>query len=154
MRKYLFLVATLLLTLNMSVSAQNNRGNANNRRNADNRRSEQMMKTTPQERADLMAKELDLTTDQTAQVLELMKKQDAERQAQVEQHRKERETGRQNRDARVDEFRAARLKEFEKQQADLEKIIGKEKMEKWNESRKVIRDSNRAGRRNSDNRNK
>jgi hypothetical protein len=41
-----------------------------------------------------------------------------------------------------------REKEMQAQQAELEKIIGKEKAEKWNELRKDVRDTNRAGRRN------
>ena len=90
-----------------------------------------MMKMTPKERADLMAKELDLTADQTAQVQALCEKQDAKRLEQVAEHRKQRELGRQNQDARRKEMREMRLKEVEKQQAELEKVIGKEKAEKW-----------------------
>ena len=152
MKKYLFLVATLLLIMSMTVSAQNNRRNLDNRRgnvqNIENRRSERMMKMTPKERADLMAKELDLTADQTAQVQALCEKQDAKRLEQVAEHRKQRELGRQNQDSRRKEMREMRLKEVEKQQAELEKVIGKEKAEKWNELRKDVRETNRAGRRN------
>ena len=143
MKKYLFLVATLLLTMSMSVSAQNN-----NRRNTDNRRSERIMKMTPKERADLMAKELDLTAEQTAQVQTLCEKQDAERLEQVAAQRSQRGTGTQNRDARREEFRAMREKEMQAQNEELEKIIGKEKADKWNELRQDVRDTNRAGRRN------
>ena len=149
MKKYLFLVATILLTMSMTVSAQNNRRNLDNRRgNMDNRRSERMMKMTPKQRADLMAKELDLTADQAAQVEALIEKQDAKRLEQVKEQRSERGTATQNRDARREEFRAMREKEMQAQQAELEKIIGKEKAEKWNELRKDVRDTNRAGRRN------
>ena len=155
MKKYLFLVATILLTMSMTVSAQNNRRNLDNRRgNMDNRRSERMMKMTPKQRADLMAKELDLTADQAAKVEALIEKQDAKRLEQVKEQRSERGTGTQNRDARRDEFRKMREKEMQAQQAELEKIIGKEKVEKWNELRKEVRDTNRAGRRNSQNRNR
>ena len=147
MKKYLFLVATLLLTMSMSVSAQNNnRRNTDNKRNVDNRRSEQVMKMSPKERADMMATKLDLSAEQTAKVQALIEKQDAERLEQVEQHRKQRDTGNVNRDASREEMRKARLKEVEQHNADLEKIIGKEKVEKWNELRKDVRDSNRAGR--------
>jgi len=141
MKKYLFLVATLLLTMSMSVSAQNNR------RNTDNRRGDRIMTMSAQERVDLMTKELDLTTEQAAQVLTLCEKQDAEREAQVAEHRKGRDMGSQNRDARREEFRKMREKQMEEHQAELEKIIGKEKVDKWNELRKDVRDSNRAGRR-------
>ena len=149
MKKYLFLVATLLLTLSITVSAQNN-----NRRNDNNRRTDRIMNMSPKERADLMAKELDLTVEQTAQVEALCEKQDAERLVQVEEHRSGRGTGSSNRDARREEMRVLRLKEVERHNAELEKIIGKEKLDKWNELRQDVRDTNREGRRNPANRNR
>ena len=149
MKKYLFLVATLLLILSMSVSAQNynNRRNTGNRRNNMNySRSEQMMRMTPQERVDLMTKELNLTTKEASEVLALCEKHEAERIEEVNKHRSERGTGYANRDARRDEFREMRAEQMEKQFAELEKIIGKERAEKWNELRQDVRDSNREGR--------
>lgn len=149
MKKHLFLVATLLLTLSMSVSAQNynNRRNTGNRRNNMNyNRSEQMMRMTPQERVDLMTKELNLTTKEASEVLALCEKHEAERIEEVNKHRSERGTGYANRDARRDEFREMRAEQMEKQFAELEKIIGKERAEKWNELRQDVRDSNREGR--------
>ena len=149
MKKYLFLAATLLLTLSMSVSAQNynNRRNTGNRRNNMNySRSEQMMRMTPQERVDLMTKELNLTTKEASEVLALCEKHEAERIEEVNKHRSERGTGYANRDARRDEFREMRAEQMEKQFAELEKIIGKERAEKWNELRQDVRDSNREGR--------
>ena len=142
MKKYLFLVTALLITMSMSLSAQNN-----NRQN-DSRRNGQMVRTTPQERVDLMAKELNLTADQKTKVLALIEKQDKERLEQIEKQREQRNTGVQNSEARREEMRALRLKEVEKQNADLEKIIGKEKVAKWNELRAKAREANRAGRRN------
>lgn len=137
----------------MSVSAQKtDRRNTDNKRNVDNRRSEQVMRMSAKERAEMMTKKLDLSAEQTAQVQTLMEKQDAERLEQVAEHRKKRDAGSVNRDARREEMRTARLKEIEEHNADLEKIIGKEKVEKWNELRKDVRDSNRAGRRNPTNR--
>lgn len=149
MKKYLFLAATLLLTLSMSVSAQNynNRRNTGNRRNNMNySRSEQMMRMTPQERVDLMTKELNLTTKEASEVLALCEKHETERIEEVNKHRSERGTGYANRDARRDEFREMRAEQMEKQFAKLEKIIGKERAEKWNELRQDVRDSNREGR--------
>lgn len=149
MKKYLFLAATLLLTLSMSVSAQNynNRRNTGNRRNNMNySRSEQMMRMTPQERVDLMTKELNLTTKEASEVLALCEKHETERIEEVNKHRSERGTGYANRDARRDEFREMRAEQMEKQFAELEKIIGKERAEKWNELHQDVRDSNREGR--------
>ena len=147
MKKYLFLVTALLITMSMSLSAQNNNRQNSNRQN-DNRRSGQMVRTTPKERVDLMAKELNLTADQKTKVLALIEKQDKERLEQIEKQREQRNTGVQNSEARREEMRALRLKEVEKQNADLEKIIGKEKVAKWNELRAKAREANRAGRRN------
>ena len=146
MKKYLFLVATLLLTMSMSVSAQNNRQNIGNRRsNVDNRRSE-LNRMTPKERVDLMTKQLNLTADEAAKVLDLTEKQEAVRLEQVKANRDQRNMGRQNRDTRREEMMELRKKEVEKHTADLEKIIGKEKVAQWNEIRKDVRAANRAGR--------
>ncbi len=137
MKKYLFLVTALLITMSMSLSAQNN-----NRRNSDNRRSKQMVRMTPQERTDLMVKELSLTADQKAKVLALTEKQEKQRLEQVAANRSQKST------VNREEMRASRLKQMEEQNAELEKIIGKEKVQKWNELRKNVRDTNRAGRNN------
>ena len=146
MKKYLFLLATLLLTVSMSVSAQRNQRNTDNRGNMNNRRSEQMMRMTPQERVTLMTKELNLTTKEAAEVLALCEKQEAERKKQIEENRSQRNLSRQANVARREEMREKRLKEVEKQTAELEKIIGKERVQKWTDLRQDVRDSNRAGR--------
>ena len=146
MKKYLFLLATLLLTVSLSVSAQRNQRNTDNRGNMNNRRSEQMMRMTPQERVTLMTKELNLTTKEAAEVLALCEKQEAERKKQIEENRSQRNLSRQANVARREEMREKRLKEVEKQTAELEKIIGKERVQKWTDLRQDERDSNRAGR--------
>ena len=146
MKKYLFLLATLLLTVSLSVSAQRNQRNTDNRGNMNNRRSEQMMRMTPQERVTLMTKELNLTTKEAAEVLALCEKQEAERKKQIEENRSQRNLSRQANVARREEMREKRLKEVEKQTAELEKIIGKERVQKWTDLRQDVRDSNRAGR--------
>ncbi len=144
MKKNLLLVTALLLTMSMSMSAQNN-----NRQNGDNnRRGQQMVRTTPEERAELMTKQLDLTADQKAKVLVLLKKQDKERMEQMEKFREQFTAGTQMTDAQREEMRASRLKEVEKQNADLEKIIGKEKLAKWIELQPTRPNFNPRGGRN------
>ena len=152
MKKYLFLVATLLLTVTMSVSAQRNSGNRRN--NINNRRSEQVLRMTPQEKANLITKELDLTAKESAEVLAMYEKQDKERIADVNEQRSERGMGAENRDVRREEFRTARDAQMKQQFEELVKIIGKEKAEKWNELRKDVRFDNRTGRRNPGTRNR
>lgn len=150
MKKYLFLVATLLLTVTMSVSAQRNSGNRRN--NINNRRSEQVIRMTPQEKANLITKELDLTAKESAEVLGMYERQEKKRIADVNEQRSERGMGAENRDARREEFRKARDTQMKQQFEELVKIIGKEKAEKWNELRKDVRFDNRTGRRNPGNR--
>lgn len=145
MKKYLFLVATLLLTVSMTMSAQ--KRDANNRRSGmDNRRSEYIMRMTPQERVSLMTKELDLTAKEAADVLAMCEKQEAERVAQVAENRSKRGTGTANRDDRRQEFREMRAEQMKQNQEELAKIIGKERADKWYELRQDVRDDNRAGR--------
>ncbi len=108
---------------------------------------------TPKERVDLMTKELDLTSKEAAQVLTLSEKQEATRLKQVRENRDQRGTGRVNRDERREEMWELRKEEVEKHNAELEKIIGKNKVAKWNELRKDVRSTNRSGRRNPQNRN-
>ncbi len=149
MKKYLFLVATLLLTVSMTMSAQNynsRRGGNNRQMGMDNRRSEQMMRMTPQERVSLMTKELDLTAKEAADVLAMCERHEAERVAQVAENRSKRGTGTANRDDRREEFREMRAEKMKQNQEELAKIIGKERADKWYELRKDVRDDNRAGR--------
>ena len=75
-----------------------------------------------------------------------VKKQEAKRIQQVAEHRSQRGFGPQDRVARREEFRAMRDNQMLEHQAELEKIIGKEKVQKWNELRQDVRDYNRAGR--------
>lgn len=149
MKKYLYLVATLLLTVSMTLPAQNygRRGGRGGNRRADmNKRSEYMMRMTPQERVDLMTKELNLTADEATKVLALFEKNEAERIADVRENRSQRGMGSANRDARREEFRTYRAEEMKKNQEELAKIIGKERADKWIEIRQDVRDSNRSGR--------
>ena len=128
---------------------RDNQRGINNRRYIDStRRNEYIMRQTPQERVDLMTKELDLTADQAAKVLALCERQEAERNAQVDAHRSTRGTGTIDRAARRDEFRALREKQMKEHQEELIKIIGQDKVDQWNELRQDIRDVNRTGRRN------
>ena len=147
MKKYLFLVATLLLTASMTMSAQNyGRRGGNRRVGMNNRRSEQMMRLTPQERVDLMTKELDLTAEEATKVLAMSERHEAERIADVSDNRSERGMGPANRDASREEFRTYRAEQMKKNQEELAKIIGKERADKWNDLRQDVRDNNRSGR--------
>lgn len=132
MKKYAVLMVAAMLMIGMSVSAQNGqRGQRNN----DSNRQRQAMSMTAKERADWMAKQLDLTADQKVKVEALYEKQDAKRKEQMEKFREQREKMTENRDNTREEMRAQREKEMKENQAELESIIGKEKMEKLNSLR-------------------
>lgn len=82
------------------------------------------MRSTPKERAAALAKQVELTEEQTAQVEELFTKQDKARQEMMNQ-------------AQGDP-QSMREKFMEQRKADdaaLEKIIGKEKFQKYAEQR-------------------
>lgn len=115
MKKYVMLALAAILSLGISTSAQDQQG-----RGGQGREGGQRMQFTPKDRAERLAKQLELTDDEKAKVLELFEKQEANR----EKIRKE------NQDVNTDrreQFQAQRKVE----DAELEKIIGKEKFEKY-----------------------
>ncbi len=131
---------TVLLTASLSVSAQN-RGE----RQGNSNRDRQM---TAKDRVEWMAKQIDLTDTQKAEVEALFKKQDAKRAEQIAKMRESRDRTTANRDKAREEMRAAREKEAKNNQAELEKIIGKEKSDKLQKLREERMSTNRQGRRN------
>lgn len=109
----------------------------------NNRRSEQMMRMTPQERLNLMTKELNLTTEEATKVLAMFEKHEEERVAQVREYRSQRDMGVGNRDARREEFLALKEKQMKEHQEKLTQIIGRERADKWNDLRQDVKDDNR-----------
>ena len=65
MKKYAMFMVAAMLMIGMSVSAQNRQGQ---RQNRDNNRPRQEMRITAKERADQMAKQLELNADQKTKV--------------------------------------------------------------------------------------
>ena len=125
MKKYLVFMFAAMLTVSLSVSAQNRQG-----RQGNFNRDRQSMQMTAKDRVEWIAKEVDLTDAQKAEVEELFKKQDAKRAEDMAKMRESREQSVANRDKMREEMREMRTKEMEKNQAELEKIIGKEKADK------------------------
>ena len=146
MKKVVFMALIALFTLSFTLEAQNNR--RENRQNAPSG-----MRWSPKERADNMAKELGLTAEQKAKVEALFKQQDEKRAEEIAKQRDNNEGVEKDRDKRREEMQASREKTMAENDAALEKIIGKEKMEKWKQHRaelqKERRDSNRPERRGS-----
>ena len=129
MKRYAMFMLAAMLTIGLSATAQNGQ---RKQRNNDNNRPRQEMRMTAKERADWMSKQLELTTEQTVKVQALLEKQDAKR---AEQIAKQREQTTVNREKSREEMRTLREKEMKENQAELESIIGKEKMEKLNSLR-------------------
>lgn len=112
----LFAIFTMSLTLMAQPPQRQGQGGPGN------------MRFSAKERAEALAKQVELTDAQKAQVVALFEKQDA---ARAEQFAKMRDGGNQDREA----MRAAMQKTMEENDAALEKIIGKEKMEKHKKER-------------------
>ncbi|MFT3754232.1 MAG: hypothetical protein QM800_15610 [Paludibacter sp.] len=126
MKKQGILVMAFASIFSLAISAQDQtppqggqRGQGQEMRQGGNR-----PQMTPQMRAERLAKQLDLTTDQTAQVKALYEKQDADRQKRQGDVQKTRE-----------EMRAQFENERKAQDTELEKIIGPEKMKKLQDIR-------------------
>lgn len=123
MKKYGMLVMAFAFSL--AVSAQDQMPPQGGQRGqGQEMRQGNRPQMTPQMRAERMAKQLDLTADQTAQVKALYEKQDAERQKKQGEVQKTRE-----------EMRAQFETERKAQDTELEKIIGPEKMKKLQDIR-------------------
>ena len=130
MKKYVFLAIAALLTISLSVSAQNTNGK---QRNKDGQRGNREMKWTAKDRADMMDKQLDLTDAQVSKLQALFEKQDAKRVEQREAMKAKREQGTvADRDKNREEMKSLREKEMNDFKAEVESIIGKDKAEKWN----------------------
>jgi Spy/CpxP family protein refolding chaperone len=127
MKKYAMLALIAFFTVSLSVSAQDN-----NRRNAQNsNREPSEMRVTAKERAENMAKQLELTAAQKTQVQTLFEKQDAQRAEQFGQRNSQRQQAQRNQE----EMRELRERVLAENDAELEKIIGKEKLEQWQKYR-------------------
>lgn len=148
MKRVVFMTLVSVFLVACTLEAQNNR---QNRR--DNRQSVRTeTRWTAQDRADAMQKQLELSSEETAKVKELFEKHDAERAERMATQRADRERLSGDREARRKEMQVARDKAMAENDAEIEKIIGKEKMEEWKkwreERQQTLRDSNRQGRRN------
>lgn len=127
MKKYGMWAIVAFFMMSLSISAQDS-----NQRRREGNQPPREMRMTAKDRAERMAKQLQLTPEQTAQVEELFKKQDEKRAEQMKKFREERQQmQQQDCEKQREEMRALMEQNMEEQDAELEKIIGKEKMEQW-----------------------
>lgn len=144
MKKVTLMLFVGIFLVSSAISAQNNTDTTRNYRGP---RFENRM--TPEKRAEIMADQLKLTDAQKAQVAALFEKNEKERVAQIEEQRAKRESLRKEREAQRAEMQQLREKEVSENLNELEKIIGKEKMNQWKENRsdfqRKYREDNRRG---------
>ncbi|MGI6073211.1 MAG: hypothetical protein ACOYEA_01030 [Fermentimonas sp.] len=136
MKKYALMTLLMMLTLSINVSAQSRQN-----RRVEGVRANSSARWDAEARAENMAKQLDLTDSQKEQVSNLLKEQDKAREARMAEHRA---TNKRYRDMSQEErakMQELRMKEVEKNDADLEKIIGKDKMAQWKKYREERRNS-------------
>ena len=135
MKKYaMFLLAgALMFSVANNAQVKKERGNNGGRQGGNTEVRQQL---TPEQRAEILAKDLNLTTDEQTKVAELYKKQE------VDSKKFRSEVNRDNPDFRT------KMKEFrDAQDAELKAIIGVEKFEKLQAQRQEQRKNmpNRGG---------
>lgn len=114
----IFMLSMSVMAQDPSTSTQDHKGEKKEFRQGERRQA------TPQMRAERLAKQLSLTDDQKAKVQALYEKQDANREKKQAEVRKTRE-----------EMKAKFEAEQKAQDAELEKIIGAEKFQKFQTTR-------------------
>jgi len=147
MKKVALMALVAIFSLSFSLSAQN----TTREKKKESKRTPTEMRWTAKNRADNMAKQLNLSDEQKAKVEALFEKQDAKRKEQVAKQQEKREEMTQDRATRRAEMMEMRNKEVAENDAELEGIIGKEKMEQWksfrDEQMKKMRESIPSGQR-------
>jgi Fe2+ transport system protein B len=141
MRKVALILFVGIFILSSNIFAQNN----NDSTKRVERRQRVENRWTPEKRAEIMAEQLKLSETEKAQVKALLEKNEKERLTQVIEQRAKRENLKKERDARRAEMQELREQAIKANEAELEKIIGKEKVDQW----KKYRDENRTFRRES-----
>lgn len=136
MKKLMIFTMALMMTIGMNAQQGQGRrqgngpGNGAGAQDKPNREMRQgNMQADPEKRAERMAKILDLDEKQTAEVKALYKNQGEEMKKMRDKHR---DAATDNRDANREEM----IKMREKNDKDLEAIIGADKMTKWKELRR------------------
>lgn len=147
MKRTVFVALIALFTMGFTLHAQDSTDGKWHK----NQKGRTGMRWTAKDRAENMSKQLELSAEEKAKVEALFEQQDAKRAEQIAEHRAKREKVKQDRTKHREEMQAKRAKAVAENDTELEKIIGKEKMEKWkqyrSERQKEMRNSHRKGRR-------
>jgi len=132
MKKVALMALAAIFTVSFSMMAQQK-----TEKQGQKQRAPEEMQWNAKDRAARMAKQLELTEEQKAKVEALFEKQDVKHKELMEKYQGKRE-----------EMMKARDKAIEENNAELESIIGKEKMEQM----KKMRDQNQQKMRNANRR--
>ncbi len=124
MKKYLMLALATIFTISLSVMAQDPTSQGPDGQKKEFKPGERAPMMSPEKRAEMLAKQLNLTDDQKAKVLALYQKQDADRQKKKDEVKKTRE-----------EMKAQFEAERKASDEELAKIIGAEKFQKLQAAR-------------------
>lgn len=156
MKKIGILTLVALFALSFTAFSQPQRPNRNGQP------ASRGVNWTPEQRAENLTKELNLTDIQKSSLVDFYKKQDKIREENRAEREKQRDQVMKDREKTREEYRAEREKELALQDAELEKIIGKEKMDehkkirqqrldRMNENRRERPDMGRRGNRDQKN---
>lgn len=138
MKRIAFILVAALALTSLPMTAQNMK------RGQQQRRGGMQSMYTPEQQAERVAKDLNLSDAEKAKLVDFYTKNRAEREAARAEHLKNNEQRRAENMAKREEFRKER-EVFQKQHdAELEKIIGKEKLEELKKMREERRNSNRS----------
>ncbi len=141
MKRIGFLMLSILMIVGFTANAQraNNRGNWQNNQN----RVQKSQQMSIDERVEQLSKDIELTEAQKKEVKALLEKNaEIRKERMAEMQDKRSQMNRENRET----MRSEMNKEREQHQAELELIIGSEKMKKLNALQEERRNANREGR--------
>jgi len=124
MKKILILMVSALFLISVAGHAQNQKNVSDKEGKKSEMRQNAPQRMSAESRAEYWAKELNLTNEEKAKIAELFKKQDEIRM----QHQAEMQKSR-------DEHRAFMESQRKANDAEMEKIIGKEKFQKYDSIR-------------------
>lgn len=129
MKKYLLLALTAVFMFSIQIFAQNQINNkGSNTRGKMHEHNDRHKFMSPQNRAERMAKVLNLTTEETQKVQVLFEKEESKRR-EMNTSREQIQQGNNKGDLREQMER-----ERSEYDAQLEQIIGKDKMKHWKET--------------------
>lgn len=145
MKKIGILALIALFTMSFSVFSQPQQPNLNDQR-GERPNAPRGVAVSAQQRAENLTKQLNLTDAQKEKLVAYYENQNKAWEKRRAEWSKQRDQMNQDREKTREEFRAEREKEMAVQDAELEKILGKEKMAEYKQIRQERMDRMNANR--------